>query len=221
MRKIDKTTILSTDYKKWEEALPELHPKYNSSNNKEYYYDIVMNLFHCQKGLCAYTEMILCSPEPLQDIIWVDEKYPYPSDESLFNGQLDHFDSTMKDTQGWLWDNLFMVDSDTNRRKLKKDVDEILKPDREGYDPFLLLEYNSQINKFLANTELEVDTQNTINHLLNNVLGVNHFTVTFKRRSIGDKIDSILQGFKTWDNIEITEFPTAFEFCKREILEKS
>jgi hypothetical protein len=220
MRKIDKTTILSTDYKKWEETLPELHPKYNSSKNK-YYYDIVMNLFHCQNGLCAYTEMLLCPPDPFQEIIWENEKYPYPSDESIFNGQLDHFDSTKKDTQGWLWDNLFMVDSDTNRRKSTKDVDEILKPDREGYDPFLLLEYNSQINKFLANTELEVDIQNTINHLLNNVLGVNHYLVTFKRRSIGDKIDLILQGFKTWETIEITEFPTAFEFCKREILEKS
>ena len=217
MRKIDKTTILSTDYKKWEEALPESHPKYNSSKN-EYYYDIIMNLFHCQKGLCAYTEMLLCEPEPLDETIWENEKYPYPTDESLFNGQLDHYDSTKKIAQAWLWDNLFMVDSDTNRRKRKKNIEEILKPDRENYDPFKLLEYNSQLNIFLANTDLENGIQEKINHQLKNVLGINHPVVVRKRRIIGILIDSILHGNKTWENIEITEFPTAFEFCKREVL---
>ena len=220
MRKIDKTTILSTDYKKWEEALPESHPKYNSSKN-EYYYDVVMNLFHCQKGLCAYTEMLLCELEPLNETIWQNEKYPYPTDESLFNGQLDHYDSTKKIAQAWLWDNLFMVDSDTNRRKRKKNIEDILKPDRENYDPFKLLEYNSQLNIFLANTDLEDGIQEKINHQLKNVLGINHPVVVRKRRIIGILIDSILHGNKTWENIEITEFPTAFEFCKREVLKSS
>ena len=48
MKKIDKTNILSTKYKDWEEGL-ESHPVYNSSNNK-YYKDIVMNLLYVQKG---------------------------------------------------------------------------------------------------------------------------------------------------------------------------
>jgi hypothetical protein len=219
MRKIDKTTILSTDYKKWEEALPESHPKYNSSKN-QYYYDIVMNLFHCQKGLCAYTEMLLCEPEPLEESIWENEKYPYPTNESLFNGQLDHYDSTKKISQAWLWDNLFMVDSDTNRRKGTKDIEEILKPDRQDYNPFDLLEYNSKLNIFLANTDLDEDIQEKINYQLKYVLGINHPVVVRRRRAVGDKIDSILFGSNTWETVEITEFPTAFEFCKREILKQ-
>ena len=54
MQKIDKTTIiLSTRYKTWEEDLEtngKRHPKYTSSNH-EFYYDIVMNLFHLAKSL--------------------------------------------------------------------------------------------------------------------------------------------------------------------------
>ena len=50
MRKIDKSTVLSTKYKEWEEDLEvDKHPKYDSSKNK-YYHDIKMSLLHCQNG---------------------------------------------------------------------------------------------------------------------------------------------------------------------------
>jgi len=52
MRRIDKSTILSKNYKTWLESLSDEHPKYNSSNNK-YYNDIKMSLLYCQNGLCA------------------------------------------------------------------------------------------------------------------------------------------------------------------------
>ena len=72
MRKIDKTKILSTEYKKWEEHFEknnEPHSKYNSIDNK-YYNDVVMNLLFCQKGLCAYTEIELCSPDVINEQNW-------------------------------------------------------------------------------------------------------------------------------------------------------
>ena len=216
MRKIDKTTILSKAYKNWEESLEE-HPPYKSSNS-EFYYDVVMNLFHCQKGLCAYTEKILCKPKHFDSQFWQDDKYLYPKGKSLFNGQLEHYDSTKKKSHAWLWDNLFMVDSDTNRRKDTKQVDNILKPDRVDYDPFKLLEYDVKTHSFIANTELPEETQIKINHLLDEVLGVNHSTICFERRRVVEKINSVINGRFTWENIEITEFPTAFEFCKREVL---
>jgi hypothetical protein len=219
MRKIDKTAILSKVYKNWEESLNE-HPTYDSSDNK-FYYDVVMNLFHCQNGLCAYTEKSLCNPKYIDSSFWQDDKYPYSKEKSLFNGSLDHFDSTKKKSQSWLWDNLFMVDSDTNRRKGTKEVDEILKPDRADYDPFKLLEYDIKTHSFIANTELPEEAQIKINHLLDDVLGVNHSSVCFERRRILVTINSVIDGPFTWETVEITEFPTAFEFCKREILKQS
>jgi hypothetical protein len=218
MRKIDKTAILSKAYKNWEESLDE-HPTYDSSDNK-FYYDVVMNLFHCQNGLCAYTEKILCKPKHFDSSFWQDDKYPYPRGKSLFNGSLDHFDSTKKKSQGWLWNNFFMVDSDTNRRKGTREVDDILKPDRDDYAPFELLEYDIKTHSFLANTELPEETQIKINHLLDEVLGVNHSSICYERRRILEKINSVINGPFTWETIEITEFPTAFEFCKREILKQ-
>ena len=64
MRKIDKSEILSTIYKKWEEGLEknnQQHPKYDKTTR--FYEDIVMNLYYCQNGLCAYTEQILADEE--------------------------------------------------------------------------------------------------------------------------------------------------------------
>lgn len=55
MRKIDKSKILSTVYKNWEENLEinnQNHPAYDSNASKfRFYKDIVMNLFHVQGGL--------------------------------------------------------------------------------------------------------------------------------------------------------------------------
>jgi len=74
MRKIDKSKILSKNYKDWLHNLGEEHPKYNSSNNK-YYNDIKMSLLYCQKGLCAYSEELLCDLELIKKENWNEEKY--------------------------------------------------------------------------------------------------------------------------------------------------
>jgi hypothetical protein len=215
MRKINKTAILSTAYKTWEESL-ETHPEYDSSKNK-FYYDVVMNLFHCQQGLCAYTEQLLCISDFYDAKNWKGGIYQKPTNWFV-KGQLEHFDSTQKKTKGWLWDNFFMVDTDVNTKiKRSNPVDDILKFDRPDYDEFQLLEYNSTEHIFIANTELDEDLQKRINEMLF-TLGVNHEPVrTVREKYLESEIRSVLFQINTWESLKIIMFPTAFEFCKREI----
>ena len=216
MRKIDKSVILSTEYKKWEEnfeanGLP--HPKYNSSTN-EFYKDLVMNLLYCQKGLCAYTEVQLCPLDALDKTNWKDGKYQFST--KSFNGQLDHFDQKLKSKKSestgrkdWLWSNLFVIDSDTNNRKGTQEIDYIMKPDNEDYDEFELLDYDLETHQFVANFNLSDDKRARINHQLNYVLGINFDNLVDKRRN------TIRKAYK-FDTFEMeNEFPTAFEFFKR------
>lgn len=217
MRKIDKTTILSTVYKRWEETLEqrqEQHPDYTSSNFK-YYLDVVMNLFYCQHGLCAYTEMRLCtekldfSPEHWQNGRYVRKK---PD----FSGQLDHFDSSLKARKAWLWSNLFMVQSDINV-KIKHDqtVDHILKPDTEEYDPFRLLAYDAHTHFFIANPDLPEAEQQRITGMLK-ILGINFGPIRARRREVLMKQFAMIKfGVVTWDDAP-DEFITSFDMCKRD-----
>lgn len=218
MRKIDKTTILSTAYKNWEELL-ETHPDYdNSTIKKKFYRDVVMNLFHCQQGLCAYTEQLVCISDFYDAQNWQDGIYQKPANWFV-KGQLEHFDSTKKKEKGWLWDNFFMADTDVNTKiKRSNSVDEILKFDSPDYDEFRLLEYNSTEHIFIASTDLEESIQDRINQMLF-TLGVNHEPVrTVRAEYLEIQLKSVLIERNTWENIKILQFPTAFEFCKREVL---
>ncbi len=218
MRKIDKTQILSTEYKKWEEYfetndLP--HAKYNSSAN-EFYFDVVLNLLYCQKGLCAYTEVQLCDQKYLLSENWENGKYKFT--EKPFNGELEHFDETLKSKQkelvgkkDWLWDNLFIVDSDTNNRKGAKKVDSILKPDSESYNEFELLDYNTDTHIFHANFLLPEEEQAKIEYMLD-ILGINFPNLISKRKR---KIEAAFEFGVNFSENE--EFPTAYEFYRRAI----
>lgn len=67
MRKIDKTKILATQYKSWEEK-QDFHPSFsNKKERDQFYIDIVANLIHLQKGVCAYSEIMLCKPERVKE----------------------------------------------------------------------------------------------------------------------------------------------------------
>jgi len=216
MRKIDKTQILSTEYKEWEENfennnLP--HTKYNSSTN-EYYNDVVMNLLYCQKGLCAYTEVQLCPPEFLEQKNWTNGKYQFTA--KAFDGQLEHFDEKLKskhkDLEGikdWLWSNLFMVDSDTNNRKGTKKVDYILKPDSDDYNEFELLDYDTNSHLFGANLSLPDEIRARINYMIDEVLGINYPNLVDKRRN------TIVKAIEFGTDCYVNEFPTAFEFYRK------
>jgi len=216
MRKIDKTTILSTEYKQWEDDLEQgqkAHPKYKSSNFK-YYNDVVMNLFYCQQGRCAYTEMFLCPESDYSPEHWQNGRYA--NERPGFLGELEHYDHSLKERKGWLWSNFFMVYSDINRKAKKKhNVDPILKPDSDDYDPFKLLAYDEQTHRFIANTDLPDADQQRINQMLS-ILGINYGAVIAHRREVLNKqIAKIEFGMTTWDEPP-KEFITSFEMCKRD-----
>jgi hypothetical protein len=211
MRRIDKTEILSTKYKAWEESLVgKPHPQYNSTQGA-FYLDIAMNLLYCQKGLCAYTEVQLCPLEFLNPENWEKGRYKY--DIKPFNGQLEHFDEALKSKKGellgkkdWDWDNFFVVDADTNNRKGSQAVDSILKPDLPDYNPFRLLSYNTDTHHFIANPQLTNSEKERVSAMIE-VLGLNFPNLVDRRRNTVAKAIE-------FGTVEIeNEFPTAFAFC--------
>ena len=221
MKKIEKKCNLSSVYKEWEEQFEKNkfnHPTYNSSKN-EFYWDVVMNLFHCQEGLCAYTEMRICNKKYLDDKIWVSGKYNLKAGKPEIAGQLEHFDRSLKPNKGWLWDNLFMVETNVNTKvKLISEVDVLHKPDSKGYDEFNLLEYNSKMNIFIANTSLNKVKQNRINKMII-TLGLNFDPVKEQRRIyLEDKLKMIELKVEDWETINIEQFPTAFKMIKQQML---
>ena len=185
MRKIDKTKILSTQYKKWVDRLNRDKVKH-PDQNRTYYNDVMMNLLHCQKGVCAYTEMIICNPELLSEENWKNGGYKYKKVERL--GSLEHFDPRLKKDKYWEWDNLFAISLDINVKKGAKEVDDILKPDSPQYDPFKLLEYNARTHLFVPHRDIEVrDLRERIKRMLK-VLQVNHNTVCYHRKTFFNRI---------------------------------
>jgi len=171
MKKIDKSKILSEEYFKWMKELKE-HPKY--PNSRKYIKDIKMNLLYCQDGLCAYTEEQLCDLELLKDSCWKDGRYTKSlEDEDLVNGDLEHFDCTLKEKQAYLWDNLFMANSNINCRvKGTKPINPILKPDAKNYDPFKYLQFDDKINKFIPNINLSEQEKVDVMEMIE-TLGIN------------------------------------------------
>ena len=191
MRKIDKSVILSKNYKEWLDSLGEEHPKYNSSNNR-YYTDIKMSLLYCQKGLCAYTEELLCDLDLITSDNWDEKEYITKLDnQNLINGDLEHFDESLKEKQAWLWDNLFFVNGDINRKvKCSKAIQTILKPDTPEYDPYRYLEFDYKRNLFIANRNLTEIEQDDIECMIR-TLGLN--SNGFKRKY---QINRLIKAFE-------------------------
>jgi len=212
MQKIDKSTIRSTAYKAWVEGLSAKHPAYSSSQT--YVKDIKMSLLACQNGLCAYTEELLCDRALLSDDNWEDGKYIGDlTNQNLVNGDLEHFDCTLKDTHGYLWDNLFMVNSNINCRvKGTKSIDNILKPDCDTYDPYVYLQFDDKINVFIANQNLSDKDKIKVEEMII-VLGIN--SNAFKReRQIKDLKENIELGLSL---PEPDEYITAWNMTKENL----
>jgi hypothetical protein len=210
MRKIDKSIILSTAYKKWEEEIVGKHPAYNSSNFK-FYVDIVMNLYHCQHGLCAYTEKAITLTGFEQDK-WT-EGGRYMGEMPAHYGELEHFDESLKTEKAWLWDNFFMVEGKINRQKHTESVDNILKPDSPHYDPFELLAYNQEEHIFYPNTEnpvLDEDTLKRIETMIH-TLRLN-YVKDWRRKYLLKRIKAIEFGLEPEP---VDEYVTAFEMIRR------
>lgn len=216
MKKIDKSVILSKNYEKWVASLGEEHPKYDSSNNK-YYNDIKMSLLYCQEGLCAYTEEQLCDKELIKSHNWDNEKYATSLDNrtNLINGDLEHFDESLKEKQAWLWNNLFFVQGDINRKvKCSQSIQEILKPDAPHYDPNNYLAFDYKHNMFVANPKLSQQEQDDVECMIR-TLGIN--ANSFKRQSL---INRLLKAFE--NEIELEEpdqYVTAWNMTLQQLSE--
>jgi hypothetical protein len=210
MRKIDKTKILSSKYKTWLDKLNRDQVKHPEGGST-YYDDVVMNLLHCQIGVCAYTEMSLCNPELLNENNWKNGRYTQRRPEAI--GELDHFDHKLKKDQYWEWENLFVVLERINRRKGAKEVDDILKPDLSTYDPIKLLEYNERYHIFIPHTGIEDETVRERIQRMIEVLHVNYDFVCRERRRF---LKEVFKSREIDEPIEIDRFFTAYRMVEAE-----
>jgi hypothetical protein len=215
MRKIDKdfTQINSTKYKDWVadlEAKNIIHPA-----SRTYYDDILMDLYKCQNGVCAYTERYICIEELYNSSNWIDGKYKI-SDEEDFKrtdhaGELEHFDPELKNDKYWLWDNFFMIDSTINSRKSDRKVFTYLKPDLEDYTPEKYFDYDEKTHRFIPNTDIENEnTIKEIQYMIDEVLFLNHGVIKNDRR---DFINDLKQKIKLGLNYKIDRFFTSVSWC--------
>jgi hypothetical protein len=219
MQKIDKNynTILSTKYKKWVDGLEIKNKKHPDS--RTYYDDIVMELYRCQKGVCAYTERFICVPSLYESSNWTDGDYKI-SDEAEFKrtdhaGELEHFDHHLKENQYWLWSNLFMIDSTINSRKSSKDIVNYLKPDSEDYSPEKYFDYDEETHRFVPNTDLDVEKKAEIKDMIDNVFYLNHGVILNDRR---DFINELRTKISNKSDYKFDRFFTATKMCLENIL---
>lgn len=184
MKKLDKSKILSKDYQKWLEELGDIHPPYNSSNNS-HYFDIKMSLLYCQDGLCAYTEQMLCDTKFIAPTNWDKNKYTKILQQNEINsiqGDLEHFDESLKPANAWLWDNLFIVQTHTNCRiKGTKPINIILKPDSPSYDENKYLQFDFTSGVFTPHNDLTSTEKQEVQKMIE-ILGINCIYAQRKKR---------------------------------------
>lgn len=184
MQQIDKSkATLPASYQAWINA--------GTIDNKDFrssYDDIVMSLYKCQQGLCAYTEMSICIPELYADDKWANGKHTIPPNAACKRddhfGELEHFDPQNKKVHYWNWDNLFMIESKINSIKSNKPVHHFLKPDLPSYEPEKYFDYDENTHQFIPNTDIE-DAQMTaeIKYMIDEILCLNHGVVKREREN--------------------------------------
>lgn len=226
MRKINKENTLA---KVFESARQPT--EYNSTGFK-FYYDVYFSLLYCQEGLCAYTEkrLLFRTQEEIEQV-FENGRYAHKINNKKVKfvevfGDIEHFNQTLKNTQGWDWDNLLVVYSPVNRdikrqtepkfrekcaekKWLFEEVMQLLKPDKSDYQWDTYLEYNISKHRFVAKTNLEDELADKIEGILK-VLGINCEPIRQERI---EKIETWLNLIKKGENPVISQFPTAFTFC--------
>lgn len=142
MRKIDKSKIRSKAYSEWFRKIREEKKKHKTCS--KYKLDVVMSLLYCQKGVCAYTEMLLCAPELLEEKCWNTEQYIDRNVNVDIFGHLEHFDPHLKKEYYCEWENLFVIHEKINVLKNDEDITDLVdfKPDSEKYNPCEIFDYD-------------------------------------------------------------------------------
>lgn len=216
MQKLDKTfnSILSTKYRAWIDKLNTAGKKHDR-NNRYYYDDIAMNLYKCQIGVCAYTEMFICIPELYADINWKNGRYKITNNKEYDRldhlGEMDHFDANDKAKHYWQWDNLFMIHAKVNSIKSNKVSGKFLKPDNPEYSPEKYFDYDEITHRFIPNTNIvDLNLVHEIQYMIDHVLLLNHGVVRNERR---DWINMIKDKKEKGLKFTIDRFFTATKWC--------
>jgi hypothetical protein len=196
MRKIDKSDakIKSTKYKTWLRNI-EAKDQKHTPTYRYYYDDVVMNLYKCQGGICAYTESFICVNDLTNDENWIKGRFRIPENANYERidhlGELEHFNPSLKKEKYWLWSNLFMVSAKINSLKTDTPIVPYLKPDLGSYSPEKYFDYDETTHRFIPNTDIkDSKTIDEIQHMIDNVLFMNHGVIRKERE---DFINSIRQ----------------------------
>ncbi|MBV7529457.1 hypothetical protein [Chitinophaga sp. sic0106] len=216
MKKIDKKLegILSAKYRDWVIKLEDKQGNHNG-DYKYYYDDVVMSLYKCQQGVCAYTEMHICIPELYTDLNWEAGRFKLNPDIDFKRtdhlGEMDHYDPSLKAEKYWRWSNLFMIHAKINSLKRNTAVVPYLKPDLENYSPEEYFDYDESTHRFVPNVSIEDENiRKEIQHMIDNVLFLNHGVVQRERR---DYIQWIRQDIRFGLPYVVDRFHTAVSFC--------
>lgn len=192
MRKIDKdkAKILSRAYLKWVEELDrdkKKHPR-----GRKYYVDVLMNLLHCQKGVCAYTEFFLCQPALTGPANWKNGRYQQDREQGSPErlGEIDHFDPKLKKDRYWEWDNLFVVLERINRLKKEKTVHPMFKPDSPGYEPGKYLAYDPVTHRFRPSPDIKDNTLKKQVEQMLKVFNINYALIVYERESYLSRVSA-------------------------------
>lgn len=211
MKKIDKTSgLLSDSYQKWLKK-ENSSGKPHKSSYRYYYDDVCMDLYRCQKGVCAYTEMYICISDLYTEKNWNNGKYKIPNTEQYSRldhlGEMDHFNPDEKSEKYWNWNNLFMIHAKINSIKTNTDVVEYLKPDLTDYDPQKYFDYDEITHRFTPNTDIADPTKiKQIQIMIDNVLCLNQGVVRNERR---DYLNLLKQKKVNQESFVVDRFFTA------------
>jgi hypothetical protein len=215
VQKIDKSekSILSVKYYSWLKKMAD-KSKSTDGTYRYYYDDVVMNLYKCQKGVCAYTEMYICVPELYHENMWSHGRYKHQdvlANRNNHLGELDHFDPKDKKENFWNWDNLFMIHAKINALKSNNHVYGFLKPDIQDYSPNNFFDYDLNTHRFIPKICIkDVGLKNQISYMIDNVLFLNHGVVLAERRNF---INSLLLSKNLGLSYKVDRFFTAVEWC--------
>ncbi len=225
MRNIDKSNILSTNYRKELEKYIEnkgKHPNYEGYFNTKHYTNVYINLLACQKGICAYSEALITNKDFLLDEFWENGKYIGKFETKELDGDIDHFNPKIKKTKGWEWSNLFVVMGYINKKiKGQKIINPIFKPDNINYEPYKYIKFNFETQRFVPLVKLEYEDVEIFKDVKNMIswLGLNSQTIKSRRTEMLLRFEKdINSGLKTIEDIEkkeLSEFFTAFEMSKK------
>jgi hypothetical protein len=220
MRKINKICNLSTNYLTWSATTKAVYGSV-SSGNKQHYADALMQLLHCQNGLCAYTEQRIAPAHTYDIQHWDSGSYKivayekFKEDGILNKPSLDHFDASLKKTKGWDWDNFLSVEGNANSKKLELAVDPRLKPDAPSYNFEDWFSYDVDTHRFRPKVGLSETDKKIVEDAIK-VLGINS-VCDDRRKCFAPHIEDVQLGIKTWAWIltRIEEYPTAAGFVSK------